>query len=782
MISLKIRFAKKFISFLTIIGLCIPMLLSICSFAVRADEHKTEQQLREEQYEREEKARYEARVAELKVNFINGLCQSMPSSFNRPFIISPVEWEELDITRLIGIHDMPHTAFGRAGLRWLSLPVADYNEITRRQNIIRTLMQNESSFDQLSIALQNVKKGEDPLIQYCWDGWQSGLHRYIKEMILPDIEKPKELSQFGEMKYELSQKLYGEEVNKLQMSVPGLEATALAQFFNLIGLTFETYIEYCIVQMMWRPTHELKDPKLWARAFVPDTSLGKAILKYIFKGIWQSINPYDDMKVPGKEKTYKVYEQNFKDRVEKSLDNMGPLHKIQILLTGSAKDKYTFGYESAEGLSDTHRKMAGAACAASATLAYYFYYWGYFKVCDIWQEGKKLINQMHLLHVSLVDIAKLMRSLKDLQAYTKNNEALHGSYARAVLNGLLGDNSKASPEFKELMELLHTSTFDNADGFMYSRGRVLRAHVLLQKVKDGEIRWLLQAVAELDGYCTLARLMKAYEHKENKFVFAEFVESDTPHMNIRSCWEPLAPTKNPVVNDIRLGANGKPIRMLITGPNGGGKSTFLKSVGHAVTMAQSWGIVAADKAELTIFNGVRTSLDPKEDLSAGISKFTAQKERISNIGNLMKQTTPNNKMLVILDEPYTGTIDDQMADRVHQFGVQAAQAPHAALCIATHVKKPIELARNGSFANYQIEILEPKLGQFVRTFKIKDGPAHWWFNDKPRVTRFIDALDPARMRKNPGEQVPVAVAQDGKQSGKQVGDRPGVGQKYRAQK
>jgi len=769
MISRRTRFTKNFFSFLTIIGLSIPTLVSVYpSHAYADDQSKTW-----EQREEEEKAREVAQIAKHKMSFIVDLCRTQPAQLRIPTILSAVESIELDVGKLAGISGAPMTDFGYAGLVWLSRPVANCAEISRRQGVIRSLVEDESSFDKLRVPLQHIKKGEDALITY-WNK-ASKLHYLIEENILPKkTKKSKDLSWIGQKQYALTQALYGEKKDEIYATVPGLEVAALSPFFDLVGLTLKAYISYCLYDMMWRTEAEWKDPHVWAHAFMPSKDKGADIIKTAFEDLWWPLSPWDRMQVPNKPGTYSVWDRAAGEwnKVEKTLPEMGPLHGIQVPFNGSAKDKFTFGADFIQNkfpdINNAYpniKNIAGAGLVASTALQYYFYRWGYFKVCQIWKDGKELVKQMHDLHVSLVEIAKLMRNLKDLQTHTTNTPVFNDSYAQKALQLTMGKESKASPEFKELMELLQTKTFDSADTFLYSRGRVLRAHILLQKVQD-ELIPLLQAVAELDGYCTIARLMKAYEHKENKFVFAQFVNSDVPSINISSCWEPLAPTRNPVVNDIRLGADGKPIRMIITGPNGGGKSTFLKSVGHAVIMAQSWGIVAANKAELTMFNVLRTSLDPKEDLSAGISKFTAQKERIGNIGHLMQESTPYNKILVILDEPYTGTIDDQMADRVHQFGVNAAQIPYTALCIATHVKKPIELARNGSFANYQIEIQEPKIGQFVRTFKVKEGAAQWWFNDKPRVTRFIDWLNPVSIRQNPGVIASVADTQTGVQPGK----------------
>ena len=41
---------------------------------------------------------------------------------------------------------------------------------------------------------------------------------------------------------------------------------------------------------------------------------------------------------------------------------------------------------------------------------------------------------------------------------------------------------------------------------------------------------------------------------------------------------------------------------------------------------------------------------------------------------------------------------------IYDFGKEVAQLPNVVVCIATHVKKPVELARKGKFANYHVEI------------------------------------------------------------------------------
>jgi len=166
--------------------------------------------------------------------------------------------------------------------------------------------------------------------------------------------------------------------------------------------------------------------------------------------------------------------------------------------------------------------------------------------------------------------------------------------------------------------------------------------------------------------------------------------------------------------------------------------------------------VPGTRARMTFFNQIRTSFAPKEDKLHGISKFMAQKRHIANIQRLIQNSTVDKKMLVLLDEPYDGTTEHLMAERVYEFGQTVKQLPQVVVGIATHVQKPIELANDGSFANYHVGIEEPALGMFTRTFKLEDGPAHWWFNDKARGGRYQDWLD-IYMQRNAAVKIQPAL-------------------------
>jgi len=421
-----------------------------------------------------------------------------------------------------------------------------------------------------------------------------------------------------------------------------------------------------------------------------------------------------------------------------------------LLYSGSAGDRYAAFYEpitrstNAVG-GDQAESVIGkpigsllgitaAGAGMGASLAIWFAILQY-----SYQQLAANITGIRDLHRSLVEVAHFTRALQELECLVKRSPKLVEVKAIDYLTQIVNKNNW-SDKYKQLMSLLSSSTFNSADSKVFCVSKVLLAHKLMQEVKD-ELVPALQAVAEFDAYCSLAQLYKEHATKENSFAFAEFVENDTPQIKIDACWEPLVSDRQAVVNDIRLGVGREGIRMMITGPNGCGKSTFLKSLGHAVIMAQSWGIVPAKKAQLTMFTGMRTSLDPKEDILNGISTFMAQRMRIGQVQDFVHAACTTQKTLVMLDEPYRGTTDYLTEECIYDFGKDIARLPNVVVCIATHVKKPVELAHKGSFANYHVEIESLGNGEFKRLFTIAPGAANQWLNDRQWMKDFVYWLD-----------------------------------------
>jgi DNA mismatch repair ATPase MutS len=105
-----------------------------------------------------------------------------------------------------------------------------------------------------------------------------------------------------------------------------------------------------------------------------------------------------------------------------------------------------------------------------------------------------------------------------------------------------------------------------------------------------------------------------------------------------------------VLNSVVLGESVKS-HILLTGPNRGGKSTLLKSLGAAVLMSQTLGIVFARRATLPVFRHIVTALSPTDTLGK-MSLFEAEIEFAKEVRGRMTDGTP---MFLMMDEIFHGT-------------------------------------------------------------------------------------------------------------------------------
>jgi DNA mismatch repair protein MutS len=104
-----------------------------------------------------------------------------------------------------------------------------------------------------------------------------------------------------------------------------------------------------------------------------------------------------------------------------------------------------------------------------------------------------------------------------------------------------------------------------------------------------------------------------------------------------------------VPNDAELDGEGAGI-VLLTGPNMGGKSTYLRQVALIVLMAQAGSFVPAESAEIGVCDRIFTRVGASDDLARGESTFMVE---MIETANILRHAT--DRSLVILDEVGRGT-------------------------------------------------------------------------------------------------------------------------------
>ncbi len=174
------------------------------------------------------------------------------------------------------------------------------------------------------------------------------------------------------------------------------------------------------------------------------------------------------------------------------------------------------------------------------------------------------------------------------------------------------------------------------------RNRVAADRELRGPGQDGVLD-ALATLAELDALQAMAAA-----GRDAGWCRPEVVEAGEFLLEVDAAVHPFLPDATP--NPIHL-TGGEPL-VFLTGPNMAGKTTYLRTVGLLVLLAQSGMRVPARSMRLSPVEAILTSLNPVDSLRRGVSFFYAEVLRVQDAARLLAEGCPS---LILFDEPFKGT-------------------------------------------------------------------------------------------------------------------------------
>ncbi len=241
---------------------------------------------------------------------------------------------------------------------------------------------------------------------------------------------------------------------------------------------------------------------------------------------------------------------------------------------------------------------------------------------------------------------------------------------------LVGRERYMCPELQELQQEIVTARNESEllekDLFAHVQ-REVRPYI-------GALRKMAHALAQLDVLCSFA--LCAYERGYTRPMFHEgrdILITEGKHPVVTQ-----ALGSSFIPNDTRL--DDEHALWIITGPNMGGKSTYLRQVALLSIMAQCGSFVSARLAQLPILDAIFTRIGASDNVAEGKSTFLIEMEETAHICQYA-----TDKSLVILDEVGRGTSTfDGLA--LAQAVVEYVHTTVKARCLfATHYHELTEL-------------------------------------------------------------------------------------------
>ncbi len=222
----------------------------------------------------------------------------------------------------------------------------------------------------------------------------------------------------------------------------------------------------------------------------------------------------------------------------------------------------------------------------------------------------------------------------------------------------------APPDYERKQTLVNAERFTTPELKEYER-KILTAHDRSIEIEKrifielrgavlesaGRIRRSSAAVAEADLLANFAHLAALRKYIRPTIVVEHVIEAVAGRHPVIEQWMEQTREGRFIPNDLYMNADGEgPSLLLITGPNMGGKSTYLRQAAMLVLLAQMGSFVPAESLRFGLVDRIYTRIGASDNVARGRSTFMVEMTETATILN-----TATKRSLILLDEMGRGT-------------------------------------------------------------------------------------------------------------------------------
>jgi len=245
---------------------------------------------------------------------------------------------------------------------------------------------------------------------------------------------------------------------------------------------------------------------------------------------------------------------------------------------------------------------------------------------------------------------------------------------------------------------------DSQNKFFNNKGRILIDYRKILNQKDKFIP-IINYIGNIDMYFSILNVynLNKFDHH---YSYPIYLNADQPSIQIEKVWHPYLNKHNVVKNNILIG-NKEKNNLIITGPNAGGKSTFIKSLMLAILFAQTIIISPCKELKFTPFYNLTTYLNIP-DCKGKESLFEAEMNRSLEYIQKLKITEKLNKFtLVMMDEIFNSTNPMEGISGAYAICKKIGSFKNSLSLITTHFNYLTSLEKTSPyFVNYKMQIVK----------------------------------------------------------------------------
>ena len=232
---------------------------------------------------------------------------------------------------------------------------------------------------------------------------------------------------------------------------------------------------------------------------------------------------------------------------------------------------------------------------------------------------------------------------------------LRAEHRPSVPGVVHGASATGQTVFVEPLEVLESNNqlVELAENQAAEILRILRELTEQLELRRAALLAATRTIAELDSLFARARFAHDFDACIPEF-------RDSPEVALEAVRHPVLEDKlrreDRTVVPMTLVMGGRERVLVISGPNTGGKTVTLKTVGLAALAGQAGIPVAAERAVLPLFDRVLVDIGDEQSIARDLSTFSAH---VLNLKSMLAEATPQS--LVLADEVGTGTAPEEGA-------------------------------------------------------------------------------------------------------------------------